>query len=113
MPSGPRACPTCGPYPSATRPRQSPAPTPSGSAEENDHVGNPLGVVFIAVENLIDDQRRVNAFGLLVSLCMLLEVGDGFDFTGADFRSWCSEAGFRRFAVLPLGGSASAAIAYK
>jgi hypothetical protein len=73
----------------------------------------PTGGVFIAVENLIDDQRRVNAFGLLVSLCMLLEVGDGFDFTGADFRAWCSEAGFQRFAVLPLGGSASAAIAYK
>jgi hypothetical protein len=48
-----------------------------------------------------------------VKLCMLLEVGDGFDFTGADFRTWCSEAGFQRFAVLPLGGPASAAIAYK
>ena len=42
-----------------------------------------------------------------------LEVGDGFDFTIADFRSWCSEAGSRCFAVLPLGGPASAAIAYK
>ena len=73
----------------------------------------PPGGAFIAVENLIDDQRRVNVFGLLVSLCMPLEVGDGFDFTGADFRSWCSEAGFQRFAVLPLGGPASAAIAYK
>jgi len=73
----------------------------------------PAGGVFIAVEQLIDDQRRENVFGLLVSLSMLLEFGDAFDFTGADFRSWCSEAGFRRFAVLPLGGPASAAIAYK
>jgi hypothetical protein len=73
----------------------------------------PAGGVFIAVENLIDDQRRENVFGLLVSLTMLLEVGDGFDFTGADFRRWCADAGFRRFAVLPLGGPASAAIAYK
>jgi hypothetical protein len=73
----------------------------------------PTGGAFIAIEQLIDDERRENVFGLLVSLTMLLEVGNGFDFTAADFRSWCSEAGFRRFAVLPLGGPASAAIAYK
>src|SRR5262245_22629828 len=73
----------------------------------------PAGGVFIAVENLIDDHRRENVFGLLVSLTMLIEFGDAFDFTGADFRSWCCEAGFRRFAVLPLGGPTSAAIAYK
>jgi hypothetical protein len=60
--------------------------------------------VFIAVENLIDDRRRQNVFGLLVSLTMLIEFGDAFDFTAADFRSWCSEAGFQRFAVLSLGG---------
>jgi hypothetical protein len=73
----------------------------------------PAGGVFIAVENLIDDRRRQNVFGLLVSLTMLIEFGDAFDFTAADFRSWCSEAGFQRFAVLSLGGPASAAIAYK
>jgi len=73
----------------------------------------PAGGVFIAVEHLIDDGRRENVFGLLLSLNMLIEFGDAFDFTGADFRAWCSEAGFQRFAVLPLGGPASAAIAYK
>ena len=73
----------------------------------------PTGGAFIAIEQLIDDERRENVFGLLVSLTMLLEFGDAFDFTGADFRRWCSEAGFRRFAVVPLGGPASAAIAYK
>jgi hypothetical protein len=73
----------------------------------------PAGGAFIAVEHLIDDERRENVFGLLVSLNMLIEFGDAFDFTGADFRDWCSDAGFRRFAVLPLGGPASAAIAYK
>ena len=73
----------------------------------------PAGGAFIVVENLIDDQRRENVYGFLVSLTMLLEFGDAFDFTGADFRSWCSEAGFQRFALLPLGGPASAAIAYK
>jgi hypothetical protein len=68
---------------------------------------------FVAVEHLIDDARRTNAFGLLMSLNMLVEFGDAFDYTGADFRAWCAEAGFRRFEVLPLGGPASAAVAYK
>jgi O-methyltransferase domain len=73
----------------------------------------PANGAFIVVEHLIDDARRENVFGLLVSLNMLIEFGDAFDFTGADFRGWCTTAGFRRFAVLPLGGPASAAIAYK
>ena len=73
----------------------------------------PAGGVFIAVEHLIDDERRENLFGLLISLNMLIEFGDAFDFTGADFRAWCSEVGFQRCTVLPLTGHSSAAIAYK
>ncbi len=73
----------------------------------------PSGGAFIAVENLIDDARRTNTFGMLMSLNMLIEFGDAFDFTGADFWSWCREAGFRRYEVLHLAGSCSAAIAYK
>ena len=68
---------------------------------------------FVAVENIIDDERRENAFGLLMSLNMLIEFGDAFDFTGADFSSWCREAGFRRTEILHLAGPASAAVAYK
>jgi len=71
------------------------------------------GGVFVVVEHLIDDARRENAFGLLMSLNMLIEFGDAFDYTAADFRRWCTEAGFRRFDVVPLGGPASAAVAYK
>ena len=73
----------------------------------------PPGGAFIAIENVIDDARRENVFGLLMSLNMLIEFGDAFDYTGADFRGWCSEAGFTRFDLLPLAGPASAAIAYK
>ena len=73
----------------------------------------PEGGAFIALENLIDDARRENAFGLLMSLNMLIEFGDAFDYTGADFREWCSEAGFKRFEFIQLAGPASAAIAYK
>ncbi|HEY8009914.1 MAG TPA: methyltransferase [Rudaea sp.] len=73
----------------------------------------PDGGAFIAVENLIDDARRENAFGLLMSLNMLIEFGDAFDYTGADFREWCGEAGFKRFEFINLAGPTSAAIAYK
>jgi len=73
----------------------------------------PNGGALVAIENVIDDARRENAFGLLMSLNMLIEFGDAFDFTGADFTSWCLEAGFKRCEILPLGGPASAAIAYK
>lgn len=74
----------------------------------------PEGGAFIAIENVIDDARRENVFGLLMSLNMLIEFGQGgFDYTGADFREWCSEAGFSEFDIMPLTGPTSAAIAYK
>jgi predicted O-methyltransferase YrrM len=73
----------------------------------------PPGGALVAVEALIDDARRENAFGLLMSLNMLIEFGDAFDYSGADFRQWCSEVGFRRFEVIPLAGPSSAAVAYK
>ena len=73
----------------------------------------PEGGAFIVVENLIDDARRENAFGLLMSLNMLIEFGDAFDYTGADFAGWCKEVGFKETEVMPLAGPASAGIAYK
>ena len=73
----------------------------------------PDGGALIAIENIIDDARRENAFGLLMSLNMLIEFGDAFDFTGADFDAWCREVGFTRTEVVPLAGPTSAAIAYK
>ncbi len=73
----------------------------------------PPGGALIAVEALIDDARRENAFGLLMSLNMLIEFGEAFDYSGADFRKWCREVGFERFEVIHLAGPSSAAIAYK
>ncbi len=73
----------------------------------------PEGGAFIVIENLIDDARRENAFGLMMSLNMLIEFGDAFDFTGSDLAGWCREAGFKDFEVIPLTGPASAGIAYK
>jgi len=73
----------------------------------------PEGGAFIVIENLIDDARRENAFGLMMSLNMLIEFGDAFDYTGSDFTGWCKDAGFKDTEVLPLAGPASAGIAYK
>ena len=73
----------------------------------------PEGGSFIVIESLIDDARRENTFGLMMSLNMLIEFGDAFDYTAADFQQWCTEAGFRSFEVIPLDGPSSAAVAYK
>lgn len=73
----------------------------------------PKGGALIAVENIIDDERRKNTFGLLMSLNMLIEFGDAFDFTFAEYKSWCLEAGFSKCELLHLAGPCSAAIAYK
>jgi ubiquinone/menaquinone biosynthesis C-methylase UbiE len=73
----------------------------------------PEGGAFVVVENIIDDARRENAFGMMMSLNMLIEFGDAFDFTGADFDGWCREVGFKRTEVIHLAGPASAAVAYK
>jgi hypothetical protein len=73
----------------------------------------PEGGAFIVIENLIDDARRENAFGLLMSLNMLIEFGVAFDFTGADFAAWCKEVGFKDTEIVPLAGPTSAGIAYK
>ena len=60
----------------------------------------PPGGALVAIEALIDDARRENVFGLLMSLNMLIEFGDAFDYSGADFRKWCGEVGFKRFEVI-------------
>jgi hypothetical protein len=73
----------------------------------------PEGGAFIVIENLIDDARRENAFGLMMSLNMLIEFGDAFDYTGSDFAGWCREVGFRDVEIVPLTGPSSAGIAYK
>ncbi|MEO3759222.1 methyltransferase [Mycobacterium sp. B14F4] len=63
----------------------------------------PSGGALIVHEALIDDDRRENAFGLLMSLNMLIE-GLGSDFTGADCRQWMADAGFKHSYVEHLVG---------
>ena len=68
---------------------------------------------FVVIENIIDDNRSKNAFGLMMSLNMLIETDEGYDFSGADFDELAKEAGFKETRVMPLTGPASAAIATK
>jgi O-methyltransferase len=60
------------------------------------HAALPTGGALIVYESIIDDERRENAHGLLMSLNMLIETAGGFDFTGADCQTWMREAGFKR-----------------
>lgn len=73
----------------------------------------PTGGALIIVEHLIDDARRENVFAMMMSLNMLVEFGDAFDFTGREFDGWCKQAGFRDVEILPLADQRSAAIAHK
>lgn len=73
----------------------------------------PEGGALIVYEAMIDDDRRTNAFGLLMSLNMLIETPGGFDYTGADCRAWMAEAGFRESRVEPLVGPDSMVIGTK
>ncbi|MBM3551189.1 MAG: methyltransferase [Alphaproteobacteria bacterium] len=73
----------------------------------------PDGGALIVYEAMIDDDRRENAFGLLMSLNMLIETDGGFDFTGADCQAWMKDAGFSSTRVEPLNGPDSMAVALK
>ena len=77
------------------------------------HAALPNGGALIVYEAVIDDDRRRNAFGLLMSLNMLIETKGGFDFTGADCRNWMQEAGFKETHVEPLCGPDSMVIGLK
>jgi hypothetical protein len=73
----------------------------------------PSGGAFVAIENVIDEQRKENAFGLMMSLNMLIETGKGFDYTFSDFNKWTKAAGFTKTEIISLTGPTSAAVAYK
>ncbi len=73
----------------------------------------PEGGALIVFEALIDDDRSKNAFGLLMSLNMLIETPGGFDYTGADCSGWMRDAGFRETRVEHLVGPDSMVVGIK
>jgi hypothetical protein len=73
----------------------------------------PEGGALLAYDSMIDDDRSTNAFGLLMSLNMLIETPGGFDYTGADCVGWMKEAGFKEVRVEHLVGPDSMAVGIK
>jgi hypothetical protein len=73
----------------------------------------PEGGALIVYESIIDDDRSTNAFGLMMSLNMLIETPGGFDYTGADCQGWMKQAGFRETRVEHLVGPDSMVVGIK
>jgi hypothetical protein len=73
----------------------------------------PPGGAIIVYERLIDDERRANTAALLASLNMLIMTRGGFDYTGADCRTWMQEVGFRATRVEPLAGGQTMIVGLK
>ncbi len=80
---------------------------------EKAHAALPEGGALIVYEAMIDDERRENAFGLLMSLNMLIETPAGSNYAGADCRSWMRDAGFRESYVEHLVGPDSMVVGIK
>jgi hypothetical protein len=73
----------------------------------------PDGGAVIVYDAIIDDDRRTNAFGLLMSLLMLLETVGGANHTAADCRGWLEKVGFHTTYAEPLVGPDSMVIGIK
>lgn len=73
----------------------------------------PKSGALIVIENIIDNDRRQNTFGLMMSLNMAIETEEGYDFTAEDFNGLAKHIGFESTRVIPLTGPSSAVIAIK
>jgi hypothetical protein len=73
----------------------------------------PEGGALVVYESIIDDDRSKNAFGLMMSLNMLIETPGGFDYTGADCEGWMRAAGFTATRTEPLVGPDSMVVGIK
>jgi hypothetical protein len=80
---------------------------------EKAHAALPDGGALIVYEAMIDDDRRENAFGLLMSLNMLIETPGGFDYTAADCQDWMRDVGFSETYAQPLVGPDSMVVGIK
>ncbi len=67
----------------------------------------------MVIENIIDNDRNENIFGLMMSLNMLIEMPEGYDFSAADFDALAEETGYTKTSIIPLAGPSSAVIAIK
>jgi hypothetical protein len=77
------------------------------------HSALPPGGAVVIYDSIIDDDRSQNAFGLMMSLNMLIETPGGFDYSGADCIGWMQACGFRDCRVEHLIGPDSMVIGIK
>jgi hypothetical protein len=87
-------------------------------AEKQTLIGNAYkalrtGGALVVYESIIDDDRSQNAFGLLMSLNMLIETPGGFDYTAGDCMAWMQMAGFSSTRAEHLLGPDSMVIGVK
>jgi cyclopropane fatty-acyl-phospholipid synthase-like methyltransferase len=73
----------------------------------------PDGGALIVYDSIIDDERRSNTYGLLMSLTMLLQTTGGFESTAADYHAWMKQAGFGKTFVQHLTGPHSMVVGIK
>lgn len=73
----------------------------------------PAGGALVVYDAIIDDDRCKNAFGLLMSLNMLIETRGGFDYTGEECAGWMRQAGFHTTRVQHLVGPTSMVMGIK
>ncbi|MFH1725420.1 MAG: methyltransferase [Elusimicrobiota bacterium] len=73
----------------------------------------PSGGHLLVIEALIDDERRTSAFGLLMSLDMMIETPEGRNFSAAELRTWMGDVGFEHIRHVSLGGPYSMMIGRK
>ena len=73
----------------------------------------PKGGALLVYDAIIDDDRSKNAFGLMMSLHMMIETFGGFDYTGADCMEWMRDAGFGETRLEHLVGPDSMVVGIK
>ena len=73
----------------------------------------PSGGALVVYDAIIDDDRRQNTFGLLMSLNMLIETHGGYDYSGDECAGWMRQAGFTDIRVEHLAGPDSMVVAIK
>ncbi|WP_254279621.1 acetylserotonin O-methyltransferase [Haloarcula marina] len=69
------------------------------------------GGAVIVYGTMIDEERRENATGLLMSLNMLIETPDGFDYTPSQCLGWLHDAGFEGGEARELPGPETMVVA--
>ena len=77
------------------------------------HAALPPGGTLIVFDAMIDDDRRKNTMGLLMSLNLLNAPPGSFASPGADCRAWMKEAGFKGSRIEPLVGPDSMIVGIK